>query len=130
MKKKKKPNNIISKVIIGIISIIVLYIVFNVVSSLIEKNRVKEDSINYFSERFNVDKSKIKINGYHYSDGKSLTCMWMCYDQGELSIEYDDKKYVIYYEKPDKDTIQWDVVNDEGWSIEGNDLNNTNKYEQ
>ena len=63
----------------------------------IERNEITENAKKYFSTKYNIDKSKIKI-GYNGFYGPSENCFMSC-GENEAEILYNGLSYKIRYDK-------------------------------
>ena len=80
-------------------------------TSMFEKKKITNNAVNYFTNKYNIDKKDIKIiNNYLY--GKNESCLDSC-GGNELIINYKNKKYTIRYNEDADffgDNYQYDKV--------------------
>ena len=113
---KNKNYNLSIILIVIIVFAVIIYFLMNIFFRMnSEKELVKKEAIDYFCEKHNADKSVIKIVDYDYSDGDSILCIWMCFDEGEMTIEYKNKEYDLFYDG------EWYENDDEDGQIELDD---------
>ena len=77
----------------------------------IEKNQITKNAKEYFSSKYNINKSKIKMghNGFY---GPSERC-WMSCGENEAEIIYNEKTYKIRYDESRKtfgDNYQYEKI--------------------
>lgn len=80
----------------------------------IEKIQITKNAKEYFSSKYNVNKSKIKIS-YNNFYGKNERC-WMHCGENEAQIIYNQKTYKISYDESRKsygDNYQYEKINND-----------------
>lgn len=80
-------------------------------TSALEKRKITNNAINYFSNKYNINKKNIKINR-NYLYGKDETCIDDC-GENYLYINYDNKEFIIAYNPREDyygDNYQYDRI--------------------
>ena len=78
-----------------LITLTIIIILTGCGTSVLEKRKITNNAINYFSAKYNINKKNIKINR-NFLYGKDETCLDSC-GENYLYINYNNEKFIIKY---------------------------------